>query len=32
MTKILVIDDELEICKQISIILSKHGYDVTYAN
>ena len=32
MTKILVIDDELEICKQISIILSKYGYDVTYAN
>ncbi len=32
MTKILVIDDELEICKQISIILSKHGYKVTYAN
>ncbi len=32
MTKILVIDDELEICKQISVILSKQGYDVTYAN
>ena len=32
MTKILVIDDELEICKQISLILSKHGYEVTYAN
>ena len=32
MTKILVIDDELEICKQISIILSKQGYEVTYAN
>ncbi len=32
MTKILVIDDELEICKQISLILSKHGYVVTYAN
>jgi len=32
MTKILVIDDELEICKQISLILSKHGYKVTYAN
>ncbi len=32
MTKILVIDDELEICKQISLILSKQGYDVTYAN
>ena len=32
MTKILVIDDELEICKQISLILSKYGYDVTYAN
>ena len=32
MTKILVIDDELEICKQISLILSKQGYEVTYAN
>ena len=32
MTKILVIDDELEICKQISLILSKHDYVVTYAN
>ena len=32
MTKILVIDDELEICKQISLILSKQAYDVTYAN
>ncbi len=32
MTKILVIDDELEICKQISLILSKYGYDVEYAN
>ena len=32
MTKILVIDDELEICKQISLTLSKHGYDVEYAN
>ena len=31
MTKILVIDDELEICKQISSIL-KQGYEVTYAN
>ena len=32
MTKILVIDDELEICKQISLILTKQGYKVTYAN
>ncbi len=32
MTKILVIDDELEICKQISLILSKQGYEVRYAN
>ena len=32
MTKILVIDDELEICKQISLILSKQGYEVTYSN
>ena len=32
MTKILVIDDELEICKQISLTLSKQGYEVTYAN
>ena len=32
MTKILVIDDELEICRQISLILSKQGYEVTYAN
>ena len=32
MTKILVVDDELEICKQISLILSKQGYEVTYAN
>ncbi len=32
MTKILIIDDELEICKQISLILSKQGYEVTYAN
>ena len=32
MTKILVIDDELEICKQISLILCKQGYYVTYAD
>ena len=32
MTKILVIDDELEICKQISLILSKQVYEVTYDN
>tara|TARA_Y200000002_G_scaffold382545_1_gene399958 strand:+ start:2027 stop:3274 length:1248 start_codon:yes stop_codon:yes gene_type:complete len=32
MTKILIIDDELEICKQISLILSKQGYEVTYVN
>ena len=30
MSKILIIDDEIEICKQVSIILSKNGYNTTY--
>ncbi len=30
MSKILIIDDELEICKQVSLILSKNGYETSY--
>ena len=30
MSKVLIIDDEIEICKQVSLILSKNGYHVTY--
>ena len=30
MSKILIIDDEIEICKQVSIILSKNGYEASY--
>ncbi len=32
MSKILIIDDELEICKQVSLILSKNGYDTSYVS
>lgn len=31
MSKILIIDDEIEICKQVSLILSKNGFDTQYA-
>ena len=31
MSKILIIDDEIEICKQVSLILSKNGFDTKYA-
>ena len=30
MSKVLIIDDELEICKQVSLILSKNGYETSY--
>lgn len=30
MSKILIIDDEIEICKQVSLILSKNGYETSY--
>ena len=30
MSKILIIDDEIEICKQVSLILSKNGFDTKY--
>tara|TARA_B100000965_G_scaffold108639_1_gene89797 strand:+ start:3953 stop:5200 length:1248 start_codon:yes stop_codon:yes gene_type:complete len=30
MSKILIIDDEIEICKQVSMILSKNGYEASY--
>ena len=30
MSKILIIDDELEICKQVSLILSKNSYNCDY--
>ena len=30
MPKILIIDDEIEICKQVSLILSKHSYECDY--
>tara|TARA_B100000965_G_C19583398_1_gene754585 strand:+ start:841 stop:2088 length:1248 start_codon:yes stop_codon:yes gene_type:complete len=30
MSKILIIDDEIEICKQVSVILSKNGYETSY--
>ena len=32
MSKILVIDDELEICKQVSLILNKHSFKTSYVN
>ena len=31
MSKILIIDDEIEICKQVLFILSKNGFDTKYA-
>ena len=31
MSKILIIDDEIEICKQVSLILSKNGFETKYA-
>ena len=30
MSKILIIDDEIEICKQVSLILSNNGFDTKY--
>ena len=30
MSKILIIDDEIEICKQVSLILSKNGFHTKY--
>ena len=30
MSKILIIDDELEICKQVSLILNKNEFHTTY--
>ncbi len=30
MSKILIIDDELEICKQVSLILNKNEFDTSY--
>ena len=30
MPKILIIDDEIEICKQVSLILTKHSYECDY--
>ena len=30
MSKILIIDDEVEICKQVSLILGKNGFDTKY--
>ena len=32
MSKILVIDDELEICKQVSLILNKHSFKTSYVS
>ena len=32
MSKILIIDDEIEICKQVSLILSKNGYETSYVS
>ena len=32
MSKILIIDDELEICKQVSMILSKNGYETSFVS
>ena len=32
MSKILIIDDELEICKQVSIILNKNDFKTSYVN
>ena len=31
MSKILIIDDEIEICKQVSLILSKNGFETKYS-
>ena len=31
MSKILIIDDEIEICKQVSLILSKNSFETKYA-
>ena len=30
MSKILIIDDELEICKQVSLILNKNEFKTSY--
>ena len=30
MSKILIIDDELEICKQVSLILKKNEFNTSY--
>ncbi len=32
MSKILIIDDEIEICKQVSMILDKHGYETSFVS
>jgi two-component system nitrogen regulation response regulator NtrX len=32
MSKILIIDDELEICKQVSLILNKNSFKASYVN
>ena len=32
MSKILIIDDEIEICKQVSLILSKNGYETSFVS
>ena len=32
MSKILVIDDELEICKQVSLILNKNSFKTSYVS
>ena len=32
MSKILIIDDEVEICKQVSLILTKNGYEASYVS
>ena len=32
MSKILIIDDELEICKQVSLILNKNDFKTSYAS
>ena len=32
MSKILIIDDEIEICKQVALILSKNGYKASFVS
>ena len=32
MSKILIIDDEIEICKQVSLILLKNGYETSFVS